>query len=146
MLVVLAASPQASASLTSCATPWSNFTGPNGFVRQYTYLGAEIRDYEASGAGGDPTNGGSAVNPASIDISSGSPGSPPGPDSSVAFGYYDGGTRWNPTDPMTLEDIGTLLGITRERVRQIKEKALLKLRSPYRSSKLREFADFVSKN
>ena len=31
-------------------------------------------------------------------------------------------------DPMTLEDIGTLLGITRERVRQIKEKALLKLR------------------
>ena len=31
-------------------------------------------------------------------------------------------------DPMTLEDIGTLLQITRERVRQIKEKALLKLR------------------
>src|SRR5437870_3618059 len=31
-------------------------------------------------------------------------------------------------DPMTLEDIGTLLQITRERVRQSKEKAILKLR------------------
>jgi DNA-directed RNA polymerase sigma subunit (sigma70/sigma32) len=36
--------------------------------------------------------------------------------------------------------------VTRERIRQIEEKALLKLRSPYRSSKLREFADLVSKN
>ena len=32
------------------------------------------------------------------------------------------------TDPLTLEDIGTLLGVTRERVRQIKEKALSRLR------------------
>lgn len=31
-------------------------------------------------------------------------------------------------DPLTLEEIGTRLGITRERVRQIREKALLRLR------------------
>ncbi len=31
-------------------------------------------------------------------------------------------------EPLTLEEIGALLGITRERVRQIKEKALLRLR------------------
>jgi RNA polymerase primary sigma factor len=31
-------------------------------------------------------------------------------------------------EPMTLEEIGTLLGVTRERVRQIKERALSRLR------------------
>ena len=36
-------------------------------------------------------------------------------------------------DPMTLEQIGQILGITRERVRQIKEKALLRLRHASRS-------------
>jgi len=36
-------------------------------------------------------------------------------------------------DPMTLEEIGALLGITRERVRQIKEKALLRLRHASRA-------------
>ena len=42
-------------------------------------------------------------------------------------------------DPMTLEDIGTLIGITRERVRQIKEKALLKLRHNSRRRALESF-------
>src|SRR5688500_13177294 len=42
-------------------------------------------------------------------------------------------------DPMTLKDIGTLLGITRERVRQIKEKALLKLRHNSRRRALESF-------
>jgi RNA polymerase primary sigma factor len=42
-------------------------------------------------------------------------------------------------DPMTLEDIGTLLRITRERVRQIKEKALLKLRHNSRRRSLESF-------
>src|SRR6267378_3426557 len=42
-------------------------------------------------------------------------------------------------DPMTLEDIGTLLQITRERVRQIKEKALLKLRHNSRRRSLESF-------
>src|SRR6187455_3017983 len=42
-------------------------------------------------------------------------------------------------DPMTLEDIGTLLGITRERVRQIKEKALSRLRHVSRARALESF-------
>jgi len=46
----------------------------------------------------------------------------------------------------TLQEVGEMFKVTRERIRQIEEKALLKLRSPYRSGKLREFADFVSKN
>ncbi len=46
----------------------------------------------------------------------------------------------------TLQEVGEMFQVTRERIRQIEEKALLKLRSPYRSSKLREFADFVSTN
>ena len=43
-------------------------------------------------------------------------------------------------DPMTLEEIGTLLGITRERVRQIKEKALDRLRHSSRSRYLETFS------
>lgn len=43
------------------------------------------------------------------------------------------------TDPMTLEEIGTLLGITRERVRQIKEKALSRLRHVSRAKSLESF-------
>jgi len=46
----------------------------------------------------------------------------------------------------TLQEVGEMFKVTRERIRQIEEKALMKLRSPYRSSKLREFADFISKN
>ena len=42
-------------------------------------------------------------------------------------------------EPMTLEEIGTLLGITRERVRQIKEKALLRLRHASRARFLETF-------
>jgi RNA polymerase primary sigma factor len=45
----------------------------------------------------------------------------------------------------TLQEVGEIFQVTRERIRQIEEKALLKLRSPYRSNKLREFSDFVSK-
>jgi RNA polymerase primary sigma factor len=43
------------------------------------------------------------------------------------------------TDAMTLEEIGSLLGITRERVRQIKEKALVRLRHASRSRFLETF-------
>ena len=42
-------------------------------------------------------------------------------------------------DPMTLEEIGSLLGITRERVRQIKEKALVRLRHASRARFLETF-------
>jgi RNA polymerase primary sigma factor len=42
-------------------------------------------------------------------------------------------------EPMTLEEIGARLGITRERVRQIKEKALSRLRHVSRSKSLESF-------
>ena len=41
--------------------------------------------------------------------------------------------------PMTLEDIGSILGVTRERVRQIKEKALVRLRHASRARFLETF-------
>ena len=41
--------------------------------------------------------------------------------------------------PMTLEDIGDALDITRERVRQIKDKAINKLRSAHRSKPLKAY-------
>jgi RNA polymerase primary sigma factor len=43
------------------------------------------------------------------------------------------------TEPMTLEEIGTQLGITRERVRQIKERALERLRHASRARFLETF-------
>jgi RNA polymerase primary sigma factor len=46
----------------------------------------------------------------------------------------------------TLREVGEIFQVTRERIRQIEEKALLKLRSPYHSNKLRDFADFLGKN
>ena len=45
------------------------------------------------------------------------------------------------SEPMTLEEIGSLLGITRERVRQIKEKALSRLRHVSRAKALESFFD-----
>ncbi|MFN8277510.1 MAG: RNA polymerase sigma factor RpoD/SigA [Chitinophagales bacterium] len=41
--------------------------------------------------------------------------------------------------PMTLEDIGDSLGITRERIRQIKDKAITKLRTQSRSKALKAY-------
>ncbi len=93
--------PEAEAALDSCAVDWSNFSGADGFISEYTYLGEGINDHEQAA---DPSNGGTAVNPDWIDISSASPSSPPGPESSVAFGYWNGGTVWDPNDPVTLED------------------------------------------
>jgi RNA polymerase primary sigma factor len=45
----------------------------------------------------------------------------------------------NGKEPMTLEEIGSILGITRERVRQIKEKAISRLRHISRSRALESF-------
>jgi RNA polymerase primary sigma factor len=58
----------------------------------------------------------------------------------MRYGLNDAGKEY------TLQEVGEMFHVTRERIRQIEEKALLKLRSPYRSGKLREFADFVSQN
>ena len=48
------------------------------------------------------------------------------------------------TEALTLEQIGAGLGITRERVRQIKEMAFSKLRHPTRASALRKLAGTAS--
>jgi RNA polymerase primary sigma factor len=43
----------------------------------------------------------------------------------------------------TLQEVGEIFQVTRERIRQIEERALLKLRSPHHANKL---LDFVSRN
>ena len=52
----------------------------------------------------------------------------------LRFGVGDGYSR-------TLEEVGEIFKVTRERVRQIEVKALKKLRHPTRSKKLKEFLD-----
>ena len=44
-------------------------------------------------------------------------------------------------EPLTLEEIGKKLGLTRERIRQIKEKAIIRLRHSSRSKYLRGYMD-----
>ncbi|MDO8662561.1 MAG: RNA polymerase sigma factor RpoD [Candidatus Omnitrophota bacterium] len=54
----------------------------------------------------------------------------------LRFGIQDGSSR-------TLEEVGNVFRVTRERVRQIEAKALKKLRHPTRSRRLRTFLDMT---
>jgi RNA polymerase primary sigma factor len=53
---------------------------------------------------------------------------------SMRFGLTDG-------QPKTLEEIGKVYGVTRERIRQIESKTMSKLRHPSRSTLLRDYLD-----
>ena len=53
---------------------------------------------------------------------------------SLRFGLADG-------QPRTLDEIGKVYGVTRERIRQIESKAMAKLRHPSRSKALRDYLD-----
>ena len=50
----------------------------------------------------------------------------------MRFGMYDGRTH-------TLEEVGQEFGVTRERIRQIENKAIRKLRHPSRAKKIRDY-------
>lgn len=52
----------------------------------------------------------------------------------LRFGLDDGKMR-------TLEDVGKVFNVTRERIRQIEAKALRKLRHPSRSKQLKDFIE-----
>ena len=53
----------------------------------------------------------------------------------LRFGLDDGRTR-------TLEEVGQVFDVTRERIRQIEAKALRKLRHPTRSKKLKDYLEY----
>ena len=52
----------------------------------------------------------------------------------LRFGLLDG-------QPRTLEEVGQVFGVTRERIRQIESKTLSKLRHPSRSGRLRDYIE-----
>ena len=52
----------------------------------------------------------------------------------MRYGLADG-------EEMTLDQIGKVYGVTRERIRQIESKTMSKLRHPSRSQVLRDYLD-----
>lgn len=56
----------------------------------------------------------------------------------LRYGLDDGNVK-------TLEEVGALFNVTRERIRQIEAKAVRKLRSSYQSSQLLDYIGFIPK-
>lgn len=52
----------------------------------------------------------------------------------LRFGLTDG-------QPRTLDEIGQVYGVTRERIRQIETRTMSKLRHPFRCQTLRDYLD-----
>ncbi len=57
----------------------------------------------------------------------------------LRFGFDDG-------RPRTLEEVGKVYNVTRERIRQIEEKALRKLQHPNRKGNFDQYKDFLTNN
>jgi len=99
------------AALTDTVVPWANFN----FI-PITYGGTPVYDYEGAS---DPSNGGTAVQPATADISSCSAnGSLPGTQPSFLVAYYDNSTPGNYADDyiafrIRLNDDPTETGLAR---------------------------------
>ncbi len=101
-IVLLTAAAPVPAAFNDTPTNWSNFFGDDGFVIPYTYLGGPIQDMHGSTT--DATRDGAAVSPANQDLASGSPTANPGPYETPLYGYYNGGTIYDPDDPSTMQD------------------------------------------
>jgi hypothetical protein len=100
-LLILAGASPAAADFTDTAIDWDYFDGNPGYTIEYTYLGDMIADNESSP---DSSHGGSGVSPSTVDIGSCATGGTPGDCASAIFGYYNGGTAYDPDDPSTMDD------------------------------------------
>ena len=93
----------AHSGFNDCAIDWNKFNSP-GYIAEYTYKGESIHDLEDKGSSPDTTHGKANVPPSQTDLASGAISSNPGPKATAYFGYYDGGTPYDPNNPSTMED------------------------------------------
>ena len=111
LLVILGNWASALAGESDQRTSWDNFFPPDGetgysdsplgYFFAYTVGGFPVYDEETSS---DSSHGSAAVPPSSTDLASASPGSPPGPKETALYGYFNGGTPWDPENVSTMND------------------------------------------